>query len=791
VTPSNPGYHIPSKPDIFVGRDTIVQEAVSQILKRRHVALIGAGGVGKSSIAKAIMHDERVVDHFESYRCFVTYSDVETSMMSYSIFLQHIADALSIPTATTLSTILATLRASPTLLVIDNAETFLDIDTVDGGHISDAIAELGGCSSVHLILTTRSGKLPNLSWFYQEVGGLDVEASRRLFSAVYKRDIGNRLDPLFSALDHHALSISLLSHTATRNAYQTTEEIQEAWEQQKTRLLKTGPVKSQNLGVTIEFSIDSPSLQGMKAVALAFLRIVAFLPEGVHRDDLLGIFPKATDIQAVVNTVCLSSLTYRSGERLTMLAPIRMYITDQYNANMMYQDPVLVSVRNYAYQQVFDDPVLWGVRESTNTERLLSFDLTSTHIQEDIDARLRILKSADKLILALQWHHPRETSLFPLLKSVSEERPRFQVVGVSVGRRSDKRLVLAKARCLIHICWLQYQLHRDFIKNDLLGTAESFCRSHMPTCTTQLVGCLRLKGAKYQQNGNLFLADEALHEASTLAHSLNDHFREALLDHNLSRVLFLRGNISEATSLMASAEDYFRSNNEHIHLVYLLLDRIYVLLYEKDFDTAREIFGQAEELDRKDSGGRKSRKLLNKKASVEGWAGNIATAMKILDEATRDEIRPGMLEFEHYVDAWRAKAYYAAIVGNFDDAHKFLAQAGGLAFQTGTIYLRDRLLAAYIAMYSGQWDRAKEHLESGLVLDTRSEVQFTGFIHRALGELALLQGRRDEAVVHFAEVESMCSTSGMAPRFLYANWSHCFQLSAEYDGWTRYLDGTL
>jgi len=737
------------------------------------------------------MHDEHVVNHFKSYRCFVTYSDVDTSMMSHSIFLQHLADVLSIPTATTLTSILATLRTFPTLLVIDNAETFLDIDTVDGGHISEAIAELGGCPSVHLILTTRSGKLPNLSWVCQEVGGLDVEASRRLFSAVYKYDIGNRLDSLFSTLDHHALSISLLSHVATRSAYRTTEEIQRAWEQQKTRLLKIGPVKSQNLGVTIEFSIDSPSLQGMKAVALAFLQTVAFLPEGVHRGDLSGIFPKATDIQEAVNTICLSSLTYRSGERFTMLSPIRMYIMDQYNANMMYQDPVLVSVRNYAYQQVFDDPVLWGVRESTNTERLLSFDLTSTHIQKDLDARLRTLKSADQLILVLQWYHPRETSFFPLLKSMSEERPRLRVAGVSVGKRSSIKLVLAKARCLIDICWLQYQLNRDILDNDMLGTAESFCRSYMPTCTKQLVSCLRLKGIQYQDHGNLFLADEALREASTLAHSLNDRFDEALLNHDLSRILFLRGNISEATSLMASAEEYFRSNNKHIHLVNLLLDRIIVLLYESDFDTAREILGQAEELDCKHNGGRRSRRLLNEKASIEGWAENIAAAMKVLDEATTDGVRPGMLEFDQYVHAWRAKAYYAATAGSFDDARIFLTQTIKLASDAGQRYAVDNLLAAYIALYSGELDRAKELLETILEEDGQDDIQFTGFIHRALGEVALLNGDKDKAKIEFKRVESLCSASGMAPKFLYANQWHFNTLSTEYNGWIRFLDGTL
>jgi len=740
------------------------------------------------------MHDERVVDHFKSYRCFVTYADVDTSMMSHSVFLQHLASALSIPTATTLPTILATLRTSPTLLVIDNAETFLDLDTADGGHISEAIAELGGCLSVHLILTTRSGKLPNLSWARQDVGGLDVKASRRLFSAVYKQDIGNRLDPLFSTLDHHALSISLLSHAATRNAYQTTEEIQEAWEQQKTRLLKTGPIKSQNLGVTIEFSMDSPSLQGMKAVVLLFLRTVAFLPEGMHRDDLLGIFPKPKDIQAVANAVCLFSLTHRSGERFTMLSPIRMYIMDQYNTNLLYKDPILVSVRSYSYQQISGDPEFWGVRESANTERLLSFDLTSKYIHHDYNACLRTLQSVQDLRYALYRYGPRETSLFPLLKSVPEERPILRAGGVTIGSRHSKRLILAKATCLIDICWLQYQLHRDIVNNDMLETAESLCRRHIPTCNEQLVSCLRLKATEHQNNGNLFLADDAIRDACILARPLNDRFTEALLSYDLSVIWFLRGNISEVTSLIVFAEEYFRSNNHYLELVFLLLFWINALLCEKEFDTAREILGQVEELDRKHNGGRRSHELLNRKASIEGWAGDIATALKVLDEATRVEMRPGMLEFQEYVDSWRAKAHYAAIMGNFDDAGIFLVRAVNLESEGGhlNICAKDMMLAAYIQLYSGEWDTAKRLLKRAQAEDSKKEMQLTGFIYRALGEVTvLLQGGRDEAVTYFAKVESMCSSSGMAPKLLYTGFHHYWMLSAEYDRWTRYLDGTL
>jgi len=743
-----------------------VQETAARVLHGEHVALIGPGGIGKTSISKAIMHDERIVQYFKNHRYFATYDGVANSMMTHTTFLTRLAAALLINDAS-LSTIRAKLLASPTLLVIDNAETFLDAASDDGDAISVDIEDLGACSSVHLIITTRNENLPNLSWYRQDVGGLGMEASRDTFKAVYKfKDIGDCLDSLFSSLDHHALSISLLSHAATQNKYRTTDRIIKAWGQQQTHLLRRGKGKSRNLAFTIELSLSSPSLQAAMTQVFAFLRIVAFLPEGLHEDDLSGVFSDDTDIQIIADTVCLSSLTYRSGDRYTMLAPIRMYIMDQYNANLTYEDPVVISVRNYAYQQVSDDPEFWGVRESANTERLLAFDLTSKHVQHDYNACLRTLQSVQTLCSALYYYHPRETSLFPLLQAVSVTYPTLQA-----------ELIVAKAQCLIGICWLQYKLHQEFIRNGMLGTAESFCCSNMPICTKQLVSCLRLKGIKYQQNGNLFLADEALREASALAHSLNDPLDEALLNHNLSRILFLRGDISEATSLMASAEEYFRSNNKHIHLVGLLLYRIAVLLYKKDFETARDILGQAEALDRRYNGGRRSRRLLNWKASIEGWAGNIAAAMKVLDEAITDEIRPGMLEFDQYVHAWRAKAYYAATVGSFDDARIFLTQATKLQSKTGRRSVTNDLLAAYIELYSGELGRAKKLLDTMLQEDGQGSIRLAGFIHRALGEVQLLQGDRDEGVIHFGKIVSMCNASGIAPKLLYASSYHFYTLS--------------
>ena len=313
-------------------------ETVSQVLQREHVVLIGPGGIGKSSISKAIMHDERIIGYFRFHRCFVTYDGVDASMMPHDTFISRLSDALAIQGNPTLTSILSRLRSSSTLLVIDNAETFLGAGTKDVGLIKETIVDIGGYQTVHLILTSRSANLPNLLLTLQYVSGLDVEASRATFAAIYRHDIGNRLDCLFSSLDHHPLSISLLSHIATQNAYETTDEIVQAWAQRQTHLLRTGEGKSESLPVTIELSLNSPALQAKKREVLSVLQKVAFLPGGLHRDDIPRLFPECADILATVNALCLSSLIYRSGDRFTMLAPIRMYIMDQYNACLPWEE---------------------------------------------------------------------------------------------------------------------------------------------------------------------------------------------------------------------------------------------------------------------------------------------------------------------------------------------------------------------------------------------------------------------------------------------------------------------
>ncbi|KAG6858916.1 hypothetical protein C0993_004868, partial [Termitomyces sp. T159_Od127] len=130
---------LPVRPRIFVGRDKLVQSTTVNLLGLHHVALIGPGGIGKSSVARAVLNDEAITPKFQNRRFFVRFDDMDPSQINLGTFLDRIARALGLSTpANVHNSISKALSTLDTLLVLDNAETFLDAP-VDAGRIADAI----------------------------------------------------------------------------------------------------------------------------------------------------------------------------------------------------------------------------------------------------------------------------------------------------------------------------------------------------------------------------------------------------------------------------------------------------------------------------------------------------------------------------------------------------------------------------------------------------------------------------------------------------------------------------
>jgi hypothetical protein len=247
--------------------------------------------MGKSSVAKAVLHDDAISGKFQGRRFFVRYDDMDTSQISFGIFLDRIARALGVKLSSVnlFNTISTYLAYNNVLLVLDNAETFLDVDqdpsrTADASRIMDAINDFAAQPSVSIMLTTRSKSIPsNLLCTTLPVLPLKPSPAREAFAKVCHTDIPPAiLDRLLSELDFHPLSIILLAQAAENNGW-SPDDLVQSWQREHTKLLDNGSAKVHSLSITIELSLKSPSIQKLGDNARRFLQIIAFLPQGVDK----------------------------------------------------------------------------------------------------------------------------------------------------------------------------------------------------------------------------------------------------------------------------------------------------------------------------------------------------------------------------------------------------------------------------------------------------------------------------------------------------------------------------
>ncbi|KAG6808831.1 hypothetical protein H0H92_002745, partial [Tricholoma furcatifolium] len=280
-TRSHTPTRIRSKPRVF-GRETEIKQIVTiiQELSPARVAILGSGGIGKTSLALSLLHDEQIAARFQRNRLFVSCEAARSA--------DHIIDdlvlALDIPSHSNfrypLEVVLDHLGKSPHFIVLDNLETPWESLSARAG-VEDLLRDLTSLDTVTLVVTMRGSQCPstvNWSELLPPLQPVSLDAAVEIFTSI-SRKTDEFTTKLVNAVDCVPLAVTLLASLASVDG-ETTEGLWQRWCTEQVAMVENGDDRLSSFENSIELSLTSPRMR-RDDEALKLLSIISLLPDEI------------------------------------------------------------------------------------------------------------------------------------------------------------------------------------------------------------------------------------------------------------------------------------------------------------------------------------------------------------------------------------------------------------------------------------------------------------------------------------------------------------------------------
>ncbi|MDC0740267.1 tetratricopeptide repeat protein [Polyangium mundeleinium] len=271
-----------------VGRDALLAELAAHVHRDAPgpVLLVGDAGLGKTTLALALLHADASVRRFGGRR-YVAHLDTAADTEAAVV---EVSRALGVtPEAPLLNRIAESLRRAPALIVLDDLDVPL---AKDPANVRDLLQRLTAIPGVAVIATSRSSAAPPDGFHVAAVKPLDEASARAAFLAI--AGDARRSDPGLSfALTEAAgnpLALALLARAAGDGPLDLAVR---AWHQKQNELLmrEDGPESASAIEIAVALALASGRLSD-EARRLAPL--FAALPNGVRAEDLAAFASSGT-----------------------------------------------------------------------------------------------------------------------------------------------------------------------------------------------------------------------------------------------------------------------------------------------------------------------------------------------------------------------------------------------------------------------------------------------------------------------------------------------------------------
>ena len=435
-----------------------------------------------------------------------------------------------------------------------------------------------------------------------------MEAACDIFYNIYGNNRRSSVtNDLLRRLDFHALSITLLATTASRNGWDYDRLVKE-WEAQRAHMLRAD--YNESLAVTLEVSLTSPTFSSLGPEARDLLGVVAFFPQGIDENNLDWLFPTISNRRDIFDKFCVLSLTYRGNGFVNMLAPIRDYLRPR-DPRL---SPLLCATRDHYFRRLSvgvdpDKPgfeeARWIVSEDVNIEHL--FDVF-TSIDPDRDVTWDVCCD---FIEHLYWFKPRQIILRPKIEALPDDRQYkstclFKLSGLFkvVGNHVEQK------RLLTHTLKLQRRRRDDFgaactlqslseVNRALRLFGEGIRQVKEALGIYERMGHIEGQMRCFGDLARVFLDDNQLEAAEDAAYRAID-LTEQGQEFDLCQLHRVLGNIYRSMGKKMKAIDHFKAAlqiarplNWHDELFWIHDSLAMLFQDEHEFDDANAHIDQA------------------------------------------------------------------------------------------------------------------------------------------------------------------------------------------------------
>ncbi|KAJ7716296.1 P-loop containing nucleoside triphosphate hydrolase protein, partial [Mycena metata] len=317
---------LPAEPKIFHGRELELADILNHFRESTpRIAILGAGGMGKTSLAQTVLHHEEIVFKYQGNRLFVACDSAANKAELTGVIGAHLGMKPGLDL--TRSVLHHLSEGPPTLLILDNLETVWE-PSQPRKEVEEFLSLLTEITSLALIITMRGAEKPSkVQWtrpFLPPLEPLSQEAARKIFIDLAEdRHSTEEMDQVLHLTDNMPLSINLLAQAVD---VEGCTAILSRWQREHTSVISEGSDRRSNLELSISLSLASPRITSTP-YSQELLSLLSILPDGLSDAELKQSHFAVQGVLDCKRALLRTSLAYTNGRKqLKALVPIREYM---------------------------------------------------------------------------------------------------------------------------------------------------------------------------------------------------------------------------------------------------------------------------------------------------------------------------------------------------------------------------------------------------------------------------------------------------------------------------------